>query len=90
MRFIVDAQLPRRLVTRFCELGHEAVHTLDMPAGNRTADLAICLRADSDEAVVVTKDVDFFISRTLFGRPRRLLVIATGISITMRCYDSSR
>lgn len=54
------------------------MHTLDLPEGNRTADQAVCAYADAREAAVVTKDVDFVIQRTLSGRPRRLLVIATG------------
>ena len=36
MKFIVDAQLPRRLVNELAAAGHEVVHTLDLPLGNRT------------------------------------------------------
>lgn len=78
VRFLIDAQLPRRLAVRLSELGHEAIHTLDLPEGNRTPDRLICERADATGAVVVTKDADFVINRTLHGRPQRLLVIATG------------
>jgi len=38
MKFLVDAQLPRRLVAQSQEAGVEAVHTLDLPDGNRTSD----------------------------------------------------
>jgi predicted nuclease of predicted toxin-antitoxin system len=41
MKFLVDAQLPRRLVKRFHEAGFEAIHTLDLPMGNRTSDMEI-------------------------------------------------
>ncbi len=41
MKFLVNAQLPRRLIHRLRELGHEAKHTLDLPLGNRTPDEAI-------------------------------------------------
>ena len=78
VRFIIDAQLPRRLAIWLCQVGHVATHTSDMPAGNQSSDEAICERADEDDAVVVTKDSDFVVSRTLRGRPRRLLVVATG------------
>ena len=78
MKFVIDAQLPRRLALRLSELGHQAVHTIDMEGGNRTPDLAICRHADASEAVVVTKDADFAINRALAGTPQRLLVIATG------------
>lgn len=41
MKFLVDAQLPRRLARRLRETGHEAIHTLDLPLGNRTTDTLI-------------------------------------------------
>jgi len=41
MKFLVDAQLPRRLVKRFREAGFDAIHTLDLPMGNRTSDAEI-------------------------------------------------
>lgn len=41
MKFLVDAQLPRRLAGRLREAGHEAIHTLDLPLGNRTTDTLI-------------------------------------------------
>lgn len=78
MKFVIDAQLPRRLALRLSELGHQAVHTIELENGNKTPDLVICRHADSIGAVVVTKDADFAISRALAGTPQRLLVIATG------------
>lgn len=38
MRFLVDARLPRRLVYPLREADHDALHTLDVPDGNRTKD----------------------------------------------------
>jgi predicted nuclease of predicted toxin-antitoxin system len=78
VRFLIDAQLPRRLAVQLSALGHDAIHTLDLPEGNRTSDQLICARADATDAAVVTKDADFVINRTLHGSPQRLLVIATG------------
>jgi predicted nuclease of predicted toxin-antitoxin system len=78
VKFLVDAQLPRRLAIRLTALGHEAIHTLDLPAGNRTSDSAICSHADATDSIVITKDADFVIKRTLYGSPRRLLLLATG------------
>jgi predicted nuclease of predicted toxin-antitoxin system len=78
VKFIIDAQLPRRLAIRLVERGHDAAHTLDLPDGNRTKDSELWERADAEQAVVVTKDADFIINRTLHGHPLRLLVIATG------------
>lgn len=31
MKFLIDAQLPRRLANVFKEAGYEAIHTLDLP-----------------------------------------------------------
>ena len=38
MKFIVDAQLPRRLALRLTAAGQDAIHTLDLPKGNRTTE----------------------------------------------------
>ena len=78
MKFLVDAQLPRLLARQLAADGHDALHTLDLPNANRSSDLEIIERADSEDRVVVTKDVDFVVEHTLNSRPRRLLLIATG------------
>jgi len=78
MKFLVDAQLPRRLAVRIQEAGHDALHTLDLPEANRTPDSAIIQTADRQQRVVVTKDADFVVSFTLHGQPQRLLLISTG------------
>ena len=56
MRFLVDAQLPRRMALRLLDSGHEALHTLDLPLGNRTSDNEIIQLAESENRIVVTKD----------------------------------
>lgn len=81
MNFLVDAQLPVRLVRTLRDLGHDAIHTSDLPEGNRTTDAAIAATADAEGRVVVTKDRDFRDGHLLHGSPRRLLTVATG-SIT--------
>lgn len=78
MKFIVDAQLPRRLARILQEAGHDAVHTLDLPQGNATSDKDIIALADTEDRVVITKDADFVESFVLTGQPRKLFVIATG------------
>jgi predicted nuclease of predicted toxin-antitoxin system len=78
VRFLVDAQLPARLVSRLAELGHDAVHTSSLPDGNRSTDQRIVAVADLDGRIVVTKDADFRNSHLLNGSPARLLVVATG------------
>ncbi len=60
------------------EQGMDAIHTLDLPSGNRTSDAEICAIAESEERIVVTKDADFVHSYILHRRPPRLLLISTG------------
>ncbi|MEI7825671.1 MAG: DUF5615 family PIN-like protein [Chlorobiaceae bacterium] len=56
MKFLVDAQLPRRFCNWLRENGHDDLHTLDLESGNRTPDSEIMFIADRDGRVVVTKD----------------------------------
>ncbi len=78
MKFLVDAQLPRRLVQWLAAGGAEAIHTLDLPKGNRTTDRDVADIADRDDLVVVTKDADFVDAHLLHGAPVRLLLVSTG------------
>jgi predicted nuclease of predicted toxin-antitoxin system len=78
VKFLVDAQLPARLAKFLTGKGHDAIHSSDLPDGNRTPDSEIALRADEDGRVVVTKDRDFRDTHLLHRTPRRLLVVATG------------
>ena len=78
MRFLVDAQLPRRLVYRLREAGHDALHTLDLPDRNHTLDAEINTLSQRERRVVVTKDADFVNSFLLIGQPYKLLLISTG------------
>ncbi|HEU0027814.1 MAG TPA: DUF5615 family PIN-like protein [Ktedonobacterales bacterium] len=74
----MDAQLPRRIVYRMRETGHDALHTLDLPHGNRTPDAEIIAIASRDDRIVATKDADFVNSFVLLRQPPRLLLISTG------------
>lgn len=78
MKFLVDAQLPRRLCAWLRDAGHDVTHTLDLPLGNRTPDSVILDIAKRDHRIVVTKDDDFVQSHLISGRPDKLLLIATG------------
>jgi predicted nuclease of predicted toxin-antitoxin system len=69
MKFLLDAQLPRRLAVKLQEAGHDAVHTLNLPLGNRTPDSAINEISLSEHRVVVTKEADF-VTHSLFRRSR--------------------
>lgn len=78
MKFLVDAQLPMRLVAFLSDHGHDVLHTSELPEGNRSKDRAIAERADAEDRIVVSKDSDFRDGHLLRSSPRRLLVIATG------------
>jgi predicted nuclease of predicted toxin-antitoxin system len=77
MKFLVDAQLPRRFAHWLNEAGHDALHTLDLPLKNRTPDHEVIAQAKEDERIVVSKDADFVQSFLITGEPP-LLLISTG------------
>ena len=78
MKFLVDAQLPRRFCDWLRQEGHDAMHTLDLDLSNRTPDYEIIRIADRDARVVITKDCDFVQSFFLRNTPQRLLLVASG------------
>ena len=78
MKFLVDAHLPRRLAYQLRVFGHEAVHTLDLPSGNRTPDPELGELSVRDHAIVVTKDADFVNTFTIQRVPYKLLLVSTG------------
>jgi predicted nuclease of predicted toxin-antitoxin system len=78
MKFLVDAQLPRRLTALLQHAGHDAIHTLDLPLGNRTTDTVINQLSLSEQRVVITKDADFVDSFLLRQEPWKLLLVSTG------------
>jgi predicted nuclease of predicted toxin-antitoxin system len=78
MKFLIDAQLPRRLSLQLRAVGFEATHTLDLPHGNRTTDQALIAFSLTQHCVVVTKDSDFVESFLLRHEPWKLLLVSTG------------
>jgi predicted nuclease of predicted toxin-antitoxin system len=78
MKFLIDAQLPRRMKGWLSSAGCDATHTLDLPDRNRTTDEQVARHADREDRAVVTKDADFVNSHLLEARPARLLLVSTG------------
>jgi predicted nuclease of predicted toxin-antitoxin system len=78
MKFVIDAQLPKKMAEWLRSAGCDAMHTLDLPNGNRTTDKQLVAFADSEGRVVVTKDDDFVDSHLLHGQPAKLLLVSTG------------
>lgn len=78
MKFLVDAQLPRRLALSISAANHDAIHTLDLPDGNNTTHAQINVISGEEERIVITKDADFVNSFWLEQKPYKLLLISTG------------
>ena len=78
MNFLVDAHLPPGLCAVLQHAGHDAVHTRQLTAQNRTPDEVINELSVKEQRVVVTKDTDFYHSHLLHGKPWKLLLVRTG------------
>lgn len=78
MKFLIDAQLPYRFKEWLSTLGHDIIHTLDLPHRNLTEDVDIVAIAEENNRIVVTKDSDFLNLHILHGVPRKLLIVSTG------------
>jgi predicted nuclease of predicted toxin-antitoxin system len=78
MKFVVDAHLPPGLCALLQVAGHDAIHTSQLPAQNRTPDEILNDLSLREQRVVVTKDLDFYHSHVLHGKPWKLLLVRTG------------
>jgi len=78
VKFLVDAQLPRRCAHWLTSQGHDAVHTLDLAQANRTGDHEIAAFSDIHQRIVITKDSDFLDLHYLKGSPERVLYLSFG------------
>lgn len=78
MNFAVDAHLPPGLCALLQAAGHDAIHTRQLPAQNRTIDEVLNTLSLKEQRVVITKDSDFYHSHLLHGKPWKLLLVCTG------------
>ncbi len=78
MNFIVDAHVPPGICALLRAAGHDAIHTRELPDGNRTLDKVINEISVQEKRVVVSKDIDFYHSHLLERKPYKLLLIRTG------------
>ena len=78
IRFLVDAQLPKRVAVYLREEGYDALHTLELPDQNRTKDSRINRISVDEKRIVVSKDGDFFESILISDKPYKLLIVRTG------------
>ena len=69
MKFLIDAQLPKRLALLLTNLGYDVIHTLDLPNKNSTSDIEINRISVAEKWIVISKDRDFFDSILLYQEP---------------------
>ena len=78
MKFIIDAQLPRKLSSYIIELGYDSIHTLDLPNGNYTPDSEINKISIDQKRILISKDSDFYDSYVQKVEPYKLIYLTTG------------
>ena len=78
MKFLLDAQLPRKLSEFLKWKGYDAIHTLELPDKNATKDSEINRISLEEKRVVISKDLDFIESLLISEKPYKLIYIATG------------
>jgi len=78
MKFLVDAQLPKRLALMLRYRGYDAIHTLELPEQNRTPDHTLNDLSIRESRILISKDMDFVESILLTDRPYKLLFVHTG------------
>ena len=52
MKFLIDAQLPKRLANNLTAAGYDTLHTLDLPLGNQTPDEDLAALAAQDQRIL--------------------------------------
>jgi len=78
MKFIVDAQLPKRLSTWLNDKGFDTIHTLELTNKNKTTDSEISLLSMREERIVISKDSDFYNRYFIKLEPFKLIYLTTG------------
>lgn len=87
MRFIIDAQIPRKLVVYLQEQGYDAIHTLDLPNKNQTTDTEINTLSLEQERIVISKDADFYNGYLQKVEPYKLIYLSTGNISTIKLIE---
>ena len=77
MHFLIDAQLPPRLARRLADLGHDASHVADLGLVSAT-DRQIWSAAIERDAILVTKDQDFAMTRAAAGEGPSVIWVRLG------------
>ena len=86
MRFLVDANLPPGLAGWLASLGHDAQHARDLGLDD-APDHVIWQRALETDAVIVTKDEDFALLRTVSAEGPAVVWIRIGNALRRVLFD---
>ncbi len=78
LKFIIDAQLPKRLSDFLNANDYYSIHTLDLPNKNATPDNFIKEKAFQENFILITKDDDFLRSFLIEKKPSKLILVKTG------------
>ena len=78
MKFLVDAQLPKKLSLLLQYKGFDSIHTLDLPNKNYSKDSEINQISIKEKRVLISKDADFIESLLISNKPYKLICISTG------------
>ena len=78
MKFLLDAQLPKKISEFLNWKGYDSIHTLDLPDKNRTKDTKINDISIEQSRIVISKDLDFVESLLVSDKPYKLIYIAVG------------
>src|SRR5258705_10438407 len=78
MKFLCDVHIPFQLVNFLSAKGHEVIHVNTLEKKWFTTDEEICVYADKNNFILITKDSDFRKSFILKKSPRRLIRITLG------------
>jgi len=78
MKFLLDAQLPKKLSFFLIYKGYDSLHTLDLPHKNKSKDSELNSVSIDEQRVIISKDMDFVESLLISNKPYKLLYINTG------------
>jgi len=84
MKFIVDAQLPKKLARYLNEIGFDTIHTLELINGNKTKDADIIKISIEEKRVLISKDADFCNIYLQKAEPYKLIYLTVGNISTFR------
>ncbi|HMS99992.1 MAG TPA: DUF5615 family PIN-like protein [Saprospiraceae bacterium] len=82
MKFIIDAQLPKRLSLLLISCGFDSIHTSELEKGNFTTDKELIEISIRESRIVITKDSDFYNSFLQKAEPYKLIFLKVGNAST--------